>query len=50
MLAVEDNVVNIRLLERIMQNCENAVLLTAIQGRIGLELAGSTTPTSCCST
>jgi CheY-like chemotaxis protein len=39
-LAIEDNVVNIRLLERIVQNCENAVLLTAIQGRIGLELAG----------
>jgi CheY-like chemotaxis protein/anti-sigma regulatory factor (Ser/Thr protein kinase) len=38
-LAIEDNVANTRLLERIMERCENSVLLTAIQGRLGLELA-----------
>ena len=43
-LAIEDNVANIRLLERIMQECDNAALLTAIQGRLGLELAGQHHP------
>jgi PAS domain S-box-containing protein len=43
-LAIEDNVANIRLLERAMQLRENVVLLTAIQGRLGLELAAQHHP------
>ena len=43
-LAVEDNVANIRLLERAFARQENVELLTAIQGSIGLELAGQHHP------
>ncbi|MGZ4724530.1 MAG: PAS domain S-box protein [Ilumatobacteraceae bacterium] len=38
-LSIEDNVANIRLMERSLQRCHNVVLLTAIQGRLGLEIA-----------
>jgi PAS domain S-box-containing protein len=43
-LAIEDNVVNIRLLERLAEKDGNIVLLTAIQGRLGLELAAQHHP------
>jgi PAS domain S-box-containing protein len=38
-LAIDDNVANIRLMERIVQNGDNVFLLTAMQGRRGLDLA-----------
>jgi CheY-like chemotaxis protein len=38
-LAIEDNVANLRLLEQALRRCGNVVLLTAIQGRLGLDLA-----------
>jgi PAS domain S-box-containing protein len=43
-LAIEDNVTNVRLLERIADRDGNVVLLTAIQGRLGLELAAQHHP------
>jgi signal transduction histidine kinase/CheY-like chemotaxis protein len=43
-LAIEDSVANIRLMERIIEQCDNVVLLTAIQGRLGLELAAEHHP------
>jgi PAS domain S-box-containing protein len=43
-LAIEDNVVNIRLLEHVMVRCENVTLLSAIQGRRGLEIAAQHHP------
>jgi PAS domain S-box-containing protein len=43
-LAIEDNVANIRLLERAMQRCDNVELLTAIQGRLGIEIASEHSP------
>jgi len=38
-LAIEDNVANIRLIEQAMRRCANVTLVTAIQGRLGLDLA-----------
>ncbi len=43
-LAIEDNVANIRLLEGALQRCENVVLVTAIQGRLGIEIAAEHRP------
>jgi len=43
-LAIEDDVANIRLLERAMQRVDHVVLLTAIQGSLGLELAADQRP------
>ena len=43
-LAIEDNIANIRLLEQAMERCGNVTLLTAIQGRLGLELAARHRP------
>jgi len=38
-LVIEDNVANVRLMERALQRCDGVVLLSAIQGRLGIDLA-----------
>jgi PAS domain S-box-containing protein len=43
-LAIEDNLANIALLERAVRRCDNVVLHTAIQGRRGLEIAAQHQP------
>jgi CheY-like chemotaxis protein len=43
-LVIEDNVANIRLIEQAMRRCDNVVLLTAIQGRLGLDIAAQHQP------
>jgi PAS domain S-box-containing protein len=43
-LAIEDNIANIALLERAVRRCDNVVLHTAIQGRRGLEIAARHQP------
>ena len=43
-LAIEDNVANIGLLETVTRFCGNATLVSAIQGRLGLQLAAQEHP------
>jgi PAS domain S-box-containing protein len=43
-LAIEDNVANVHLMERAMERCGDVTLLTAIQGRLGLEIAAQHHP------
>ena len=43
-LCVEDNVANLRLVERILRHRDNTRLLTAMTGRLGLELARANLP------
>jgi CheY-like chemotaxis protein len=38
-LYIEDNLSNLRLIERIMEHCHGVRLITAMQGQVGLDLA-----------
>ena len=43
-LYIEDNLSNLRLIERIMEHCQGVRLITAMQGQLGLDLAQIHTP------
>jgi hypothetical protein len=47
-LYIEDNLSNLRLIERILEHRPAVTLISAMQGRLGWELACEHTPTSSC--